>query len=73
MCIASSVCRMCIASSGGILELEIYRHGSSDAKFHTAPFQKKNVICKHDSSFLNHESISHHPKIFKMLNKRKEW
>ena len=42
MCIASSVWKMCIASSGGILELEIYRHGLSDAKFHTAPFQKKN-------------------------------
>ena len=49
---------------------EIYLHCLSYVKFYTGIFRKKNMIRK--TSFLNHKSLCHPLKIFKLFNKREE-
>ena len=52
------------------LSKEMYLHGSIEVEFYIATFQREKMI--HKTSFLNHESLWHPLKIFKLLNKREE-
>ena len=52
------------------LSKEIYFHGSSDIRFYTGTFQRKNMIRK--TSFMNHKSTCLPLKIFKLVKKIEE-